>query len=172
MGKALGSWSGMRKYLEQEMLADSLRGRVRYGCTSYTGMDNCRIFEVCIDGRQVKRFSWETVNSYFISHGYSGTEKPFGVSGYWQDFWSNMEKYPMNSRTEYTDGEFCNALKAYRNSDIQSSIRSSDPLVRMLAVLDRRLGKRSLERLKDEISSQPEWLRIFYELRLDSENKG
>ena len=34
MGKALGSWSGMRKYLEQEMLADSLLGRIRYGCTS------------------------------------------------------------------------------------------------------------------------------------------
>lgn len=29
MGKILGSWSGMRKYLEQEMLADSLHGRVR-----------------------------------------------------------------------------------------------------------------------------------------------
>ena len=59
MGKALGSWSGMRKYLEQEMLADSLHGRIRYGCTSYVGMDGCRIFEVCVDGVQVKRFSWE-----------------------------------------------------------------------------------------------------------------
>ena len=70
MGKALGSWSGMRKYLEQEMLADSLHGRIRYGCTSYVGMDGCRIFEVCVDGVQVKRFSWETVNTYFINSGY------------------------------------------------------------------------------------------------------
>ena len=35
MGKILGSWSGMRKYLESEMLAESLHGRIRYGCTSY-----------------------------------------------------------------------------------------------------------------------------------------
>ena len=34
MGKILGSWSGMRKYLEQEMLASVLHGRVRYGCTT------------------------------------------------------------------------------------------------------------------------------------------
>ena len=27
MGKILGSWSGMRKYLEQDMLANSLQGR-------------------------------------------------------------------------------------------------------------------------------------------------
>ena len=29
MKKALGSWSGMRKYLEDEMLTPTLRGRVR-----------------------------------------------------------------------------------------------------------------------------------------------
>ena len=70
MSKILGSWSGMRKYLEQEMLAESLRGRIRYGCTSYAGMDGCHIFEICIDGKQVKRFSWEIVNSFFIDNGY------------------------------------------------------------------------------------------------------
>ena len=39
MSKILGSWSGMRKYLEQEMLAECLHGRVRYNCNSYVGMD-------------------------------------------------------------------------------------------------------------------------------------
>lgn len=43
-----GSWSGMRKYLEKDMLADCLKGRVRYGCTTYVGMDGWRIFEVFI----------------------------------------------------------------------------------------------------------------------------
>ena len=66
MGKILGSWSGMRKYLEQDMLSESLKGRIRYGCTAYVGMDGCHIFEICIDGNQVKRFSWETVNTYFL----------------------------------------------------------------------------------------------------------
>ena len=69
MAKILGSWSGMRMYLENEMLAESLRGRVRYGCTSYAEMDGCRIFEICIDKKIIKRFSWETVNSYFIEKG-------------------------------------------------------------------------------------------------------
>ena len=53
MGNILGSWSGMRKYLEKDMLADSLKGRIRYGCTTYVGMDGCRIFEVCIDGTRI-----------------------------------------------------------------------------------------------------------------------
>ncbi|MEL7657927.1 MAG: hypothetical protein AAGU75_18695, partial [Bacillota bacterium] len=41
MAKAMGSWSGMRKYLESEMLASALKGRIRYSCTTYVGMDGC-----------------------------------------------------------------------------------------------------------------------------------
>ena len=60
MAKVLGSWSGMRKYLEKEMLAESLSGRVRYNCTTYTGMDGCKIFEVVLDDKVHKQFSYET----------------------------------------------------------------------------------------------------------------
>ena len=69
MAKILGSFSGMRKYLEKEMLADSLQGRVRYGCTTYVGMDGDCVIELCIDGKQVKRFSMETIHTYFIKNG-------------------------------------------------------------------------------------------------------
>lgn len=164
MGKILGSWSGMRRYLEDEMLAESLRGRVRYGCTAYTGMDGCRIFEICIDGKQIKRFSWETVNSYFIGQGF--TDKT--ANRYWADFWALLDEYPPEKRTEYTDDEFCSALEEYRNQDIRTSLRSPDPLVRMFAVLDRRVGKRTLETLRESIPDQPEWLQYFYRLRTEA----
>lgn len=166
MGNILGSWSGMRKYLEQEMIAGSLRGRVRYGCTAYVGMDGCRIFEFCIDGRQIKRFSWETVNSYFIENGY---KNPSCIGEYWGEFWALYEQHPITDRTEYTDEEFCDALEEYRNHDIQKSIHSDNPLVRMFAILDRRVGKRTLSKLKDDIASQPLWLQEVYKLRFSAE---
>ncbi len=169
MGKILGSWSGMRKYLEQEMLADCLKGRIRYGCTAYVGMDDCHIFEVCVDGKQVKRFSWETVNTYFIDNGYTANPKPFGTSEYWGEFWTLLDKYSINERTEYTDEEFCDALENYRNQDIQDSAFSSNPLVRMFAVSDRRIGKRTLSKLENEIPNQPPWLQQFYKLRISAE---
>ncbi len=169
MGKILGSWSGMRKYLEQDMLADSLKGRVRYGCTTYPGMDGCRIFEVCIDGAQVKRFSWETVNTYFIDKGYTQNPAPNGIGEYWAEFWPLLEKYPISQRTEYTDEEFCEALEAYRNQNIQDSILSDNPMIRMFAILDRRVGKRTLQKVQDSLDEQPQWLRPFYLLRLNAE---
>ena len=81
MKKILGSWSGMRKYLEHEMLAESLRGRIRYGCTAYVGMDGCHIFEVCIDNIQVKRFSLETVQQTLFRTASVSIGQSFGH--YW-----------------------------------------------------------------------------------------
>ncbi len=169
MGKALGSWSGMRKYLEQDMLAESLIGRIRYGCTAYVGMDGSRIFEICIDGEQVKRFSLETVNSYFIDNKLKENNDPSGLGEYWEDFWRLLDKYPITERTEYTDDEFCNALEIYRNQDIQISIGSENPLIRMFAILDRRIGKRTLIKEKETLSQQPLWLQRFYLLRFEAE---
>ena len=169
MSKALGSWSGMRKYLEQEMLAKPLQGRVRYGCTSYVGMDGCRIFELCLDGKQFKRFSWETVNSYFIKQGYKSIKNPSGTEEYWAEFWPLLEKYPITERTEYTDEEFAQALSTYRNQDIRISIKSENPLIRMFAILDRRIGKRTLLQLTQALETQPPWLQELYQFRLSSE---
>ena len=170
MKKILGSWSGMRKYLEKEMLAVPLQGRVRYNCTRYVGMDNCHIFEVYVDDKMAKQFSWETVNSYFINQGLTQNKNPVGIQECWDGFWSLLDEIPLKSRTEYTDDEFCDALEEYRNQKIQVSIHSENTLVRMFAVLDKRLGKRTLKKVKETITSQPEWLQNFYRLRLDSEH--
>lgn len=172
MGKILGSWSGMRKYLEQEMLAESLRGRIRYHCTTYVGMDGCHIFEVYIDNQLVKQFSWETVNTYFINHGFKKNPNPTGIKEYWDEFWTLMDTVPMNSRTEYTDNEFCEGLERYRNQKILDSINSENPIERMFAILDRRIGKRTLAALKESLGSQPKWLQSFYKLRFDSEKRS
>lgn len=171
MGKILGSWSGMRKYLEQEMLADSLKGRLRYNCTTYVGMDGCKIFEIFIDNSLVKQFSWETVNTYFINNGLAEKDKSKnGIAGYWDSFWKTLDRYSIETRTEYTDNEFCEALEVYRNKPIKESLNSDNPIIRMFAVLDRRVGKRTLAELKEKQENQPQWLKTFYELRIEAEN--
>lgn len=170
MGKYEGSWSGMRRYLEHDMLAPCLYGRVRYGCTAYVGMDGSRIFEICIDGRPVKHFSLETVNTWFLDNGYRPGPRPVGLGEYWDGLWMLLDEVPRSRRTAYTDDEFCDALAAYRTQDIAASLHSEAPLVRMLAILDRRVGKRTLSALRDTVSQQPEWLQNFYRLRMDAED--
>ena len=164
MGNILGSWSGMRKYLEKDMLANSLKGRIRYGCTNYYDWDAFYTFEVCIDDKRAKCFTFESVCNYFDNIELNDRSKyPFGV-------WSFLNQCPVTDRTEYTDEEFCQALELYRNQDIQKSIASENPMVRMFAILDRRIGKRTLARVKETLNEQPLWLRQFYRLRIEAEN--
>lgn len=145
----------MRKYLEQEMLAACLYGRVRYNCTAYVGMDGCHIFEIYIDNKLAKQFSLETVNTFFINNGYKEEKDYFGLGEYWNEFWSVLDKTPMQSRTEYTDNEFCDALEQYRNQSIKDSINSDNPIVKMFAILDRRVGKRTLASVAEAKESLP-----------------
>lgn len=167
MGKILGSWSGMRKYLEHEMISDLFQGRVRYNCTTFVGMDGCRVFEVFIDNKSIKRFSLETVNTYFIKMGYIVKPPKMNMSEYWEGYWNLLDKYPMSVRTEYTDDEFCDALKEYRNTDIQKSIHSQNSIVKMFALFDKRVGKRTLKKIEEEMKNEPEWLQNIYCLRND-----
>ncbi|MBQ2848079.1 MAG: hypothetical protein IJO03_05935 [Clostridia bacterium] len=161
MSKILGSWSGMRKYLEQEMLADSLKGRVQYSCTSYPNMDGKNVFEIRIDGKTHKRFSWETVA--FRNKGIEQQEA-------WNSFWKEKSTIPVEEKTEFDDEDFCDALRIYRELPIENSIFHKNPLVRMFAVLDRRIGKRTLEKLTETAKNQPDWLKAIYLLRLTAEN--
>jgi len=66
--------------------------------------------------------------------------------------------------------QFTDAVERFLNSNIKESLVSENPLVRLLAIVDRRVGKRTLEKLKDTVSQQPEWLQYFYRLRLQAES--
>ena len=43
--------------------------------------------------------------------------------------------------------------------EIQDSISSGNPLIKMFAVLDRRIGKRTLSKIESQMSLQPDWLK-------------
>lgn len=163
MGKILGSWSGMRKYLEKEMLADSLQGRIQYVCTSYPNMDDFKIFEIRVDGKMQKQFSWETA-AFRKYHG----QKNVNVNEAWHEFHIQIGKQ-LDSKEDFADEEFCDALALYRSLPIGEAIACENLLVRMFAILDRRVGKRTLEKLSENVGEQPEWLQYFYLLRFNAE---
>lgn len=167
MAKAMGSWSGMRKYLENEMLSDTLKGRIRYSCTTFVGMDGCGIFEVFVDNKSIKQFSMETVASDLYPD-----KKPVDMKEYWDAYWREKESVPLEQRKEFDDTEFADALTQYRSLDISQSIVSDNPIVRMFVLLDRRVGKKTLEKLAKTVDAQPAWLQYFYRLRLGADKIG
>lgn len=157
------SWSGMRKYLEQEMLARSLRGRVRYHCGAPIEGE-AGLFAVYVDGCCVRHYSMDGMASALYQGG-----KPTDMEAFWRGYWHAAEHVPASGRDAHDELEFAGALRAYRMLDIAASLTSDDPNVRMLALLDRRVGKRTLTRLREEAAMWPDWLRAFYDLRAAAE---
>jgi hypothetical protein len=157
-------WSKIRQKLEQDFLADALKGRVSYFVTRYnTAHDHGGRVCVLVDKKEILNmpFSNEYEIAYEMRQSKAGGKNPVKL-------YSDV-RADFHSRGVFEPSAFGEALEEYFGNSIEDSLRSDNPLVRMLAFLDRRVGKRTLEKLKTAADDLPEWLRYFYLLRLESE---
>lgn len=70
----------------------------------------------------------------------------------------------------YAQYDFFTTLEQFFDSSIEESLKSSDSLMKILCLLDRRVGKRTLRNMKESILEENEVVRYFYELRCEAEN--
>lgn len=162
------SWSAMRKILEQEYICNSLKGRIQYFATRYrkshdqegriaVRLDGKEIFKSCYFDWDIKRYeAWKEINDI------NGRKTSYSESG---------EQMELGALNKGGFDQFCfyNAFHIYFNGSIDSSLISQDPVVRLFAIMDKRVGKRRLHQSLAGIDSQPEWLQMFYRLRLESD---
>ena len=174
------SWSSIRKKLEQDLLCESLKNRVQYFRTNYHGApDDYGRFAVRIDGKEV--FQANPYNEMAIFRYGAEVKREQNIPGReWTDD-GEIINQEVNLAAEEEgriraaeDGivDSClvpYSIKKYLNQDIKDSIADEDPVIRMLAIFDRRVGKRTLRDISKTVQEQPEWLQEFYRLRLDAE---
>lgn len=165
--------------MEQDPLCEKLRGRVQYFRTIYHGApDEYGRFAVRVDGREIFQ-----ANPYNDSHYSMIADAIKEERSIPPREWTGKEDLHAaeNSAAEeearmlsVNDGivdsfDVPFAIKKYLNQDIRESISDEDPLIRMFAILDRRVGKRTLQEISETVIDQPEWLRQFYRIKLDAE---
>ena len=147
------SWSDLRKR-QLELLAPALQGRVDYHLARYHEVHNSYGHAaILVDGRAAVTFSW--------------------VEMYEQEMYNYDEAHLSRWENDatFSDYEFIDALTAYRHLAIADALQNEDFIIRVLAILDRRTGKRTLQRLihEDAWNGWPEWVRRFCMLRFDTE---
>ena len=64
---------------------------------------------------------------------------------------------------------FYNAFAEFDNQDIETSLKSENLIVKIFAVLDRRVGKRRLKIMKETIMDEPDTFQEFYAIRVKAE---
>ncbi|MFJ5623935.1 hypothetical protein ACIQD3_14645 [Peribacillus loiseleuriae] len=70
----------------------------------------------------------------------------------------------------YGQYDFFFALEEYFNSSIEDSLKSPNTLIKILCILDRRIGKRTLRQMNGSILDEHELVQAFYKLRCEVEN--
>ena len=162
------SWGSMRKQLEQENICDALKGRVQYFATRYRkSHDREGRVAIRLDGQEVFKscyFDWYKAREQVIS---DLTELKKGCSNYWE-YWDIVHLEAEN-RGSFDQFAFYDAFHYYQNHSVDDCLASVSAIVRLFTILDKRVGKRRLQRLLPELEQQPDWLKFFYGLRMDVE---
>ncbi len=159
------SWQGLNKALT-ERLCDALKGRITYFLTRYHDVhDAYGRAAVRLDGKDAVCFAWNA-----RIHQDSDLYDEWKKNGTWDPDASGLRKKWQEAGV-LCDMDFLEAASSYLNLPVSDALNSPDPVCRMLAVMDRRTGKRTLERLAEGKTwlSEPEWVRPFYLLRLQAE---
>lgn len=160
----MATWSGIRKKLETEYLAQSLRGHIQYFATSYSKVPDH-------EGRAAIR--------------YDGKEIIKGC--YWNN-WKKADLFPRDEKWDkrmteehaYMDDValklgvfdqrcFFRAFEEFDNQSIDKSLISDDLIVRIFAIFDRRIGKRRLLLIQETIKEEPETFQKFFAIRAKAE---
>ena len=159
------NWSGIRHKLENEYLAESLRGHITYYCTTYKKSND-------EEGRAAIRLDGKEL-----------------ISGSYWNNWAKISQFPKDETYEkrvrqefafldetalklgiFDQRCFYSAFEEFDNQSIDKSMESDNLIVRIFSVLDRRIGKRRLTDLRDHRNPEEEIFNLFLSVRLRAEN--
>ena len=160
------SWSAMRKILEQDNICDSLKGRIQYFQTCYRGAhDQTGRVAIRLDGKEIFQCDCFDSQGKYYDAWYELKERTGAEMG----FLECHKQARLIASSQVGNHSFYSAFYDYHNHSIDKSLASPNAMVRLFAVLDRRVGKRRLEKLLLEVKKQPEWLQAFFTLRLEAD---
>ena len=156
------SWSNLKKQMN-DLLCDSLKGKISYFYTNYHEVHNAYgRATINYEKKELVAFSWVEMykQEQEVSQLYSeGKKLSYG----------EMETKKWMPECKLCDGDFINSLTIYLKTDIATALHSENYLLRVFAYMDRRAGKRTLVKIKDEVEKLPEWVKQFYRLRCEAD---
>lgn len=168
-------WSKTKKAL-MNRLADSLYGRVHFymaGYEPYRRYEN--VFYISVDKK-----------NWFASNDMSVAENSLRANqlqremkkdcDYWEEvhrIWNQAEQQAIKETGLLDARQIMKRIHLYLNcASIEECLSGDDYFLYLLAILDRRLGKRRLQKIYESIENEPEWIQKFIRLRVDAEGIG
>lgn len=151
-------WTKLKKIAEA-LIADTLQGRVEYHLARYgkRGVSSfMRRGWITLDKDEIANFS--TVKR---------VRKVFDLTGKWYSDNARALAY-LDEEGIFTRDDFVNGLEEYVGLQVEDAISSSKPIIRAVAMFDRRLGKRRLMTMSLRVDEH-RLVKNFYQIRCQAE---
>ena len=161
-------WSKIKKNIENKF-SEKINKKIQIYITSYgTAYDISDIFNrgwITVDGKEVVNFS--TPDSFYLNGNDYHNATPTICSVSKKIKYIERNPNTLSEKREFSKYDLSHCCYAYLDLNIEEALNHKSPIINMLAVLDKRLGKRRLIKL-NEIEQHP-LVRYFLNLRLKSE---
>lgn len=165
-------WSKAKKHL-LSFLCDSLCKRVDFHIINYRkAHDGLGRAVITVDHKEV--FSMCTIKTesqlYLREWEHRKKEQQYDFENeeetecIWKKVYKTLEKDAI-----YAQYDFFSALEEYFSLTIEIALVSSNSIVKILCMMDRRLGKRTLLRIEESILEEHSIIKYFYQLRCEAE---
>ena len=139
-------WSKLKRVLD-EMQADSVRGRLAIHITRYGPGFSTLMTRAWLTWDKTAFANFSTIEAWRCKHGMTA---------------------PASLSAQYGCADFLDAMVSYVHLPIEEAIISSDPLIKGVALFDRRVGKRRLREMA-LTESDPPFMQRCYTLRCTAE---
>jgi len=154
-------WSKLRSRM-REFLAPDVRKRVDFHLTTYRKLSELASeFWVTIDGERI--FSASTTRNDIATYVLTRTT---GLLNYGDGPEPRMVEVALSRREVHAPVDVTSSIRTYFDLDPRIALAWSDPILKALAMLDRRIGRRTLRaaKLADDERSL---VRTLYALRME-----
>ncbi|NGZ75313.1 SF0329 family protein [Saccharibacillus alkalitolerans] len=187
------SWSKLQQQLES-FLSPALKGRVEYRATSYRYLlDKSGTCHIAVDQKNILNMSDKNnAIRWYQSEQEIKSDPEFYVPVGPEDIEAvrksakgpipedrlkvmarskkagEQAKALMSAQASLTKSNFVAAANKFLTTPIEESLESPDILPNILALMDRRVGKKRIQNLSEQIQTKHPIVRYFYELRRDA----
>jgi len=142
-------WSKLKQRIEG-FFSDAVRGRIEVHAARYRkAHDRLGRVWITIDKEEIINMC---STKAWIAHDEAGIESMDKAGGGTDAFWEGWHaaKPTLEDQSVFWQEDFYEAAFGYLNTSIDGALASGSPLVRALCMLDRRLGKQRLAKLRIE----------------------
>ena len=160
------SWSRLNKQLS-EALCDELKGRITFFLTRYHDVhDTYGRAAIRLDGKELAVFSSSA--TFQQEYGISALYRLGGCATFAEA--KQQLKPKWDAACTYSEMDFLDAALRVRNMTVQDALASENYILKILGILDKRVGQRTLSRIAESgaYKDYPDWVRQFYTLRLSA----